>query len=301
MQRLTYIDEWCKSVLNRVEGMPFNWSINPYAGCAHACHYCYARAFYTRAGRGGPADFDRLIYVKRNAPLVLRAELARRTWKRELVVVGAATDPYQPGEARFGITRGILEALLEYRTPVSLITKGPLVLRDLDLLLALKRVARVDVNVTVPTMDLEVWRRMEPGTPPPAARMRAVKRLNEAGIATGVFLAPILPGITDNEHSLRAVVEAAADAGAPFVMPVTLRLAPGVREWFMPSISKHYQGLTREYARLYQRTEAPLAYKAGTGALAKRLIQEYGLETGPGQAEELPAAVQQPVQMRLSL
>lgn len=159
LARLSCVDEMCKTVLNRVQGMPFKWSINPYAGCSHACRYCYARAFYMRADRGGPADFDRVIYVKRNAPDVLRRELARRSWKRDLVVVGAATDPYQPAEARFGITRGILEALRDFRTPVSLITKGPMVLRDLDLLLELKRVAGVDINMTIPSMDTEVWRR----------------------------------------------------------------------------------------------------------------------------------------------
>jgi DNA repair photolyase len=212
------------------------------------CRYCYARAFYTRADRGNAADFDRLIYVKRNAPHVLRTELARRSWKRELVLIGAATDPYRPAEARFGIARGILEALRDLRTPVSVITKGPL-----------------------------------------------------AGIQAGVFLAPILPGISDSKQALGAVIDAAAEAGAPYVMPITLRLAPGVREWFLPYLSKYYPALTRDYCRSYQQTEAPLAYKRGALGLAARLIEAYGLETGPGIMEKAPALAPEPMQMRLSI
>ncbi|HWI50684.1 MAG TPA: hypothetical protein VNT01_00910 [Symbiobacteriaceae bacterium] len=116
MARIQYVEAQCKSVLNRVEGMPFHWSISPYSGCAHACQYCYAMAFYKKAGRGSAADFSRLIYVKTNAPEVLRTELARRSWKREQVLIGAATDPYQPGEARYRLTRRILEALRDART-----------------------------------------------------------------------------------------------------------------------------------------------------------------------------------------
>lgn len=301
MSRLTYALEPCKSVLNRVHGMPFKWSVNPYSGCAHACRYCYARAFYTRADRGGPADFDRLIYVKANAPELLRAELARRSWKRELVVVGASTDPYQPAEARFRVTRGVLEALRDARTPVSLITKSPLLLRDIDLLQQLHAAAGIEVNVTIPALDIDTWRALEPGAPPPAARLNAVRRLNAAGIPTGVFVAPILPGISDHEASLRSVIEAAADAGAPYVMPVTLRLSPGVREWFLPVISRCYPDLTRLYCRLFQETEAPRPYKQMTLALAASLLREYGLKSGPGKLEQAPASSPEPVQLRLSI
>lgn len=301
LPRLTYIEESCKTVLNRVKGMPFNWSINPYAGCSHACRYCYARAFYMLADRGGPADFDRVIYVKRNAPEVLRTELARRSWKREKVLIGASTDPYQPAEARYGLTRSILEALRDARTPASLITKGPLILRDLDLLVQIKHLAGIEVAVTIPTMEGAIWRQMEPGTPPPAARMRAVKQLNEAGIPTGVFMAPVLPGISDSEQALRNVVEAAAEAGAPYVVPVTLRLAPGVREWFLPYLSRHFPDLTRDYCRLYQQTEAPIDYKKGALGLAAHLIREAGLATAAGQTAKAPPPAPEPVQLRLSI
>lgn len=293
MAHLTYVEQPCKSVLNRAQGMPFKWTINPYTGCSHACRYCYARGFYLRADKGSAADFDRVIYIKSNAPELLRQELARRSWRRELVVVGAATDPYQAAEGRFRITRGVLEALRDYRTPVSIITKGTLVLRDLELLQQLGRAGGLEVCMTVPTLDYETWRVLEPGTPPPAARLEAVRRLNAAGVRAGVMLAPLLPGLNDSEQALRRLIEAAAAAGAPFAMPSVLRLAPGVREWFLPYISRSFPELTRQYSRLYQHTEAPPEYQRKVKLLAQRLLRELGLDDKPGSAEPKPAPVQQ--------
>lgn len=301
LPRLTYIDQPCKTVLNRVEGMPFKWSINPYSGCAHACRYCYARAFYTRAGRGSAADFDQVIYVKSNAPAVLRTELLRRAWRRELVVVGAATDPYQPAEARFRITRGVLEALRDARTPVSIITKGPLILRDLDLLTSLEQAAGLDINVTIPTLNADAWRTLEPHAPPPRARLEAVRRLSAAGLRAGVFMAPVLPGISDDEGSIRELIEAAADAGALYVVPITLRLGPGVREWFLPHLSRHFPRLTLQYCRLYQRVEAAEHYRHKTLGLAGRILAELGLTKTPGRMEQTPATASTPQQLRLSI
>lgn len=301
MSRITYIEAPCKSVLNRVESMPFKWSINPYTGCSHACRYCYARAFYTKAEKGTAADFDQVIYVKSNAPEVLRAELARRTWKRELVLVGASTDPYQPAEAKFGLTRAILTALLHSRTPVSIITKSPLILRDLDLLQHLHASTGVEVNVTIPTMDGKAWRMLEPNTPPPRARMNAVRKLNEAGIPAGVFLAPILPGISESEEALRAVMEGARDAGAPYVVPIPLRLGPGVREWFLPHISREYPELTLQYCRLYQKTEAPEPYRRKVLGLAGAILQELGLSHKQPKTAEPPAILPAAQQLRLSI
>lgn len=301
MSRITYVEAPCKSVLNRVEGMPFKWSINPYTGCAHACRYCYARSFYMRADRGTAEEFDRVVYVKSNAPEVLRGELSRRSWKRELVVVGAATDPYQPGEARFGLTRRILETMREFRTPVSLITKGPMVLRDLELLKEIDQVAGVEVNMTIPTLDEKAWRTLEPGTPPPSARLAAVRRLNEAGVRAGVFLAPILPGIGDDAESLHRLMAAAKEAGAPYVVPIVLRLQPGVREWFLPYISRHYPELTLQYCRLFQKVEARPDYKRRTLGLAGEILRELGLAKGPGEMRETPAAAPAVQQLRLSI
>lgn len=301
MSRITYVDAPCKPVLNRVQGMPFKWSINPYVGCSHACHYCYARAFYLRADRGGAGDFAQKIYVKGNAPAVLRGELARRAWRRELVVVGAATDPYQPGEARFCITRGILEALRDFRTPVSIITKGPLIRRDLDVLTQINAAAGAEVNVTIPTLDAGLWRTLEPGAPPPAARMRAVAHLNAAGIRTGVFLAPILPGLNDKAPALRAVMAAARAAGAPYVVPIVLRLQPGVREWFLDALERYYPHLVRPYARSYLQVEAPAEYKQKALGLARHLLDELGLSDKPGEMERTPAQAPLVQQLRLSL
>ena len=301
MSRITYIDAPCKSVLNRVEGMPFKWSINPYTGCAHACTYCYARAFYLKAERGTAADFDRQIYVKSNAPAVLRAELSRRTWKRDLVLIGASTDPYQPAEGRFRLTRGILQALCDARTPVSIITKGPLILRDLDLLKELDRVAGLEVNVTIPTLDSEVSSRLEPATPPPAARLEAVRRLNAAGITTGIFMAPILPGLTDTEASMRPLMEGAARAGAPYVVPIPLRLGPGVREWFLSHLSAQYPHLTREYSRLFQHTEPPDLYKRRVVGLARGILQELGVANQACDMRRPPADDPRVHQLRLSI
>lgn len=301
MARITYVDAPCQSALNRVQGMPFRWSVNPYTGCAHGCHYCYARAFYLRAERG-PADaFAARIYVKGNAPAVLRAELARRTWRRELVVIGSATDPYQPAEARFRLTRGILAALRDFRTPASLITRSPLILRDLDLLRELAEAAGADVNISIPTLDGRIWRALEPGAPPPAARLEAVRRLNAAGIRTGVFVAPILPGLTDQEAGLTALLAAARDAGAPYALPAVLRLAPGVREWFLPHLDRHFPRLSLPYRRGYrQGAEAPAGYRNRVLGLAERLLAELGLEQGPGCQERAPAPAA-PRQLRLSL
>ncbi|HWI50685.1 MAG TPA: radical SAM protein [Symbiobacteriaceae bacterium] len=172
-------------------------------------------------------------------------------------------------------------------------TKGPLILRDLDVL---KQIPDLDVHMSIATLDAAVARQLEPGTPPPAARMEAVRRLNAAGIRTGVFMAPILPGLTDSEATLRAVAEAAADAGAPYVVPVTLRLAPEVREWFLPFISRHFPQLTRQYCRFYQETEAPVEYKRATLGLAARLIHDLGLETKINSPKP-----QAPEQLRLSI
>jgi len=301
MSRITYVSQPCKSVLNRVQGMPFKWSINPYSGCSHACRYCYARAFYTRADRGTASQFDTQIYVKSNAPEVLRTELSRRSWKRELVVVGAATDPYQPAEGKYRITRRILEELADARTPVSIITKGPMVIRDIDLLTRLRDIAGVEVNMTIPSLDLGIWKALETGAPSPHARMEAVRRLVQAGIPTGIFMAPILPGISDAETTMTELMEAAADAGASYLIPIALRLMPGVREWFLPHLSRYFPHLCLTYCRLFQRTETPARYQQKTLGLARRLLRDLGLADRPPRISQPPVLAPQSEQLRLSL
>src|SRR5438876_2206122 len=173
-------EEPCRSALNRVQGMPFKWSLNPYMGCAHRCTFCYVRAFERRADRASGEGYGRTVRIKVNVAEVLRAELARASWQQELVSIGAATDPYQPAEGRYRLTRACLAALGESRTPFALITRSPMIVRDLDVLCAAGVRARVSVTFSVPTHDPEVWRKTEPGTPPPAQRLRAVARLVEA-------------------------------------------------------------------------------------------------------------------------
>ncbi|MEQ1834574.1 MAG: radical SAM protein, partial [Candidatus Eisenbacteria bacterium] len=189
--------EPCKSALNHVTGMPFAWSLNPYMGCAHRCTFCYVRAFERRAERPSDDRYGRSIRVKTNVVAVLRAELARASWAREVVAVGAATDPYQPVEGRFRLTRGCIEALAERHTPFSIITRGPMVVRDIDVLQDAARAARVSVSLSIPTLDPEIWRVTEPGTAPPRQRLRAVRALADAGVRVGGAMAPLLPGLSD--------------------------------------------------------------------------------------------------------
>src|SRR5712692_4431021 len=195
--RSTYREEPCRSALNRVRGMGFEWSLNPYMGCAHRCTFCYVRAFEERADRPGDERYGSVVRVKTNVVEVLRRELARSSWRRDPVAVGAATDPYQPAEGRYRLTRGCIEVFAEAKNPFSLITRGPMVVRDIDVLQEAARRAEVGVNFSIPTLDSEAWRKTEPGTAPPRQRLRALKALVDAGIDAGVGLAPILPGISE--------------------------------------------------------------------------------------------------------
>src|SRR5215217_1534638 len=214
MARPEYRELPCKSALNRVSGMPFRWSLNPYRGCLHGCHYCYARATHPYLGLNADEDFATRIVVKTNMPDLLRRELGRRSWTQERVAIGTATDAYQPCEGRYRLTRRCLEALRDYDTPVSIVTKSTLILRDLDLLADLSQGPGATVYFTITTLDEAVWRLIEPGAPPPLKRLEVLRRLSEAGVPTGVFLAPILPGITDATDAIEAVAAAAKARGA---------------------------------------------------------------------------------------
>ena len=246
-----YREEPCKAALNRVVGMGFRWSLNPYMGCEHRCTFCYVRAFERRADRPWDDRYGQSIRVKVNVAEVLRRELARPSWSRELVAVGAATDPYQPAEGRYRLTRRCLEVLGAARTPFSLITRGPMIVRDIDVLQAAARRAGVDVNVSIPTLDTAIWRRTEIGTAPPRQRLRAVRMLVDAGIKTGIGLAPILPGISDRPAQLAEVVRAARDAGATGVWCNLLYLRPGTREHFLECLAREWPALVPSYRRLY--------------------------------------------------
>ncbi len=244
-------EEPCSSALNRVKGMDFNWSLNPYTGCAHRCAFCYVRAFERRADRPSGDAYGASVRVKVNVAAVLRAELARASWTRETVVIGAATDPYQPIEGRYRLTRACIVELGQARTPLQIITRGPMIVRDLDVLTAAAQRGGARVHVSVPTLDETVWRATEEGTAPPHQRLRAVRLLVDAGIQVAVAMAPLLPGISDRPEQLEAVVLAAREAGATKVWASLLYLQPGTREHFMEVLARHWPEEQARYERLY--------------------------------------------------
>jgi DNA repair photolyase len=249
--RPEYRDEPCRTALNRVRGMGFRWSLNPYMGCVHQCTFCFVRAFEQLADRPSDARYGTSIRVKSNVVEQLRKELGRPSWKHEQVVVGTATDPYQPAEARFRLTRGSIEALADARTPIGLITRGPLVVRDVDVLAHASARAKVGVTFSIPTLDPEIWRRTEPGTAPPRQRLRAIRTLIDAGIDASVGMAPILPGLSDDPAGMADVIKAARDAGATAVWANVLYLRPGTREHFLENLARDWPELVPRYERLY--------------------------------------------------
>ena len=274
--RPQYAEEPCRTALTRVSGMPFKWSLNPYTGCVHQCTFCYVRGFELRAGRPSDGRYGTRIRVKPNLVEVLRRELARRSWRHEEVAVGTATDPYQPAEGHYRLTRGAIVALAESRTPLSLITRGPLIVRDVDVLTDAADRAEVSVNVSIPTLDDRIWRTTEPGTAHPRQRLRAVRRLADAGIRVGVGMAPILPGLSDKPDLLRAVVLAAREAGATFLWWNVLNLRPGTREHFLERLATDWPEQLDRYLRLY-RARAYLAKDATKplDGLMKELRSEW--------------------------
>jgi len=275
-----YVEQPCKTALNRVQGMPFKWSLNPYMGCEHRCAFCYVRFFEQRADRPSDHRYGRAIRVKTNVAEVLRQELARRSWRREGVSMGAATDPYQPAEGRYRLSRACLRAFADFANPVGIITRGPMIVRDLDVLTDLARRADLTVNFSVPTLDDEVWRRTEPGTAHPRQRLRALSRLAAAGIRAGVGMAPILPGLSDRPEQLETVVRAAREAGASHLWSNLLYLREGTREHFMETLARHWPELVPQYEADYagraylpagrvepvQREVAAMSARLGVGA-----------------------------------
>jgi DNA repair photolyase len=294
MAQVQYREEPCRSALNRVHGMPFRWSLNPYMGCAHRCTFCYVRAFERRADRPAGEDYGRSVRVKVNVVEVLCRELARPSWRREVVAVGAATDPYQPAEGRYRLTRGCLAALAAARTPFGLITRSPMIVRDIDVLQAAARRAEVDITLSIPTLDEDIRRRTEPGTAPARQRLRALRMLVEAGLDAGVGIAPILPGITDRFENLAAVMRAARDAGATNVWCNLLYLRPGTREHFLEHLARDWPALLPRYERLYRgRAYLRPADAEPIRALVARLREQYGIADRRRQRLEPPPEPEQ--------
>jgi DNA repair photolyase len=249
--RAEYRLEPCKSALNAVRGMPFKWSLNPYMGCVHRCTFCYVRHFEQRADRPSDGRYGQSIRVKTNVADVLQRELARASWEREAVSIGAATDPYQPAEGRFRLTRACLEVLAEAWTPFSIITRGPLIVRDVDVLRHAASRAEVGVYFSIPTLDERVWRTTEPGTAPPRSRLEAIRRLSEAGIEVGVGMAPILPGLSDRPDQLAEVVREARAAGARSIWAGVVHLRPGTREHFLEALASDWPEEVERYEQLF--------------------------------------------------
>jgi DNA repair photolyase len=300
MAGVEYREEPCKVALNRVKGMPFAWSLNPYMGCAHRCTFCYVRAFELRADRPSGDRYGRSIRVKINVAHVLREELARRSRERETVSIGAATDPYQPAEGRYRLTRACIEVLRDARNPFHVITRSPMIVRDIDVLAEAAVRAKVSVSFSIPTLDEEVWRKSEPGTPPPRQRFRALRTLVDAGIDAGVAVAPVLPGISDHPEQLRAVVEAAREAGARHLWAGVLHLRPGTREHFLAELARDWPEHLDDYERLYgRRAYLPASETTPVRALVSRLRAE----SGPARAErpEPLRPAPEPEQLTLSI
>jgi DNA repair photolyase len=264
-----------KSALNKVPAasrMPFRWTVNPYRGCTHACNFCFARPTHTYLGFDAGRDFEREIVVKVNAPELLRAELARPSWKGEHVALGTNTDPYQWVEGRYGLMEGIWQALLDARNPCSILTKSPLLLRDLELMREIReRTGGFTACLSIPTLDEKAWRETEPRTPNPRARLEAVSELNRAGIPTGVLVAPLMPGINDAPHQVEPLLAAAADAGATSVAGIALHLRGEVRDVFMGWMRAKRPDLVPRYEQLYRNgAYAPQAERERLAALARK-------------------------------
>ena len=291
-----YREEPCRSALNHVQGMGFKWSLNPYMGCVHRCTFCYVRAFEQRADRPADDRYGTSIRVKTNVADVLRKELARPSWEREGIVIGAATDPYQPAEGRYKLTRACLEVLRDAANPFSIITRGPMIVRDADVLVAAAQRADVSVTFSIPTLDVEIWRKTEPGTAPPQQRLRALQELVDAGIRVGVGMAPILPGLSDKPELMEEVVRAARAAGATGVWANILHLKPGTKEHYLRALERDWPELLPEYERLYARK--PYLDASGVRTEVRELARKHGIRDRrrvrlqpPPEPEQLSLAV----------
>jgi DNA repair photolyase len=255
-----YQDVHVKSALTRAQGMPFRFALNPYRGCTHACAYCYARKYQRHLEMQAGDDFSSVILVKQNAPDVLARELARASWTRESVAVGTATDPYQPIEGLRQITRRCLEELTRAKTPFSIVTKGSMVVRDLDILERATRGSGCQVYFSIPSVDDEACARLEPGAPGPAHRLRAARALVEAGVETGVLMMPLVPGVTTSRSHIERTIAAIAETGVRLVGTCVTRLDPGVKEYFFGFLEREFPELLDGYRRLYPGVRAPREY-----------------------------------------
>jgi DNA repair photolyase len=271
-----------RSLLNRCvsnRNLPFTWTINPYRGCEFGCRYCYARYTHEFMEMRDGLEFEQKIYVKQQAAALLRNDL-RRVKTGQSIALGTATDPYQPAERRYEVTRGILEEFARHRGfELGIVTKSNLIVRDLDLLPEVARNNRLSIHMTITTLDTDLARILEPRAPRPDLRIDAVRQLSDAGLTVGVSCSPVLPGITDSPASLEAVVRSAATAGARHIFAGPLFLKPCSSAVFLPFIQQHFPHLVEEYRKRYQdRAFLPASYGKRIGQLVAAFRKKYGIQ-----------------------
>jgi DNA repair photolyase len=294
-RKTTYHEQRAKTIVNAVKGMPFHWSVSPYRGCIHACTYCYARATHPFLGFDAGADFEHEIVVKVNAPELLHRELRSPRLRGQTIIMGTVSDPYQPAEHHYRLTRRLLGILDAAGNPVGITTKSTTVTQDLALLVRMAERDRISVNLTITTLDPALARLLEPRAPSPTQRLGAIRALAEAGVPAGIFCAPILPGLTDNVDDLERLAEAVAAHGGRWMMSGLLRIGDGFAGPFLDAARRDFPQLVRRYER-----QAAHGFRGSASPDDVARIQEqmdairarYGLLPGPPSFPK-PPVVQQ--------
>ena len=299
MSDVSYREVEVKGALNEVRGMPFEWSLNPFLGCAHACFYCFSRAYHARyREKNVGSDFDRNVEVRVNIPDILRRELHRR--REGSLAIGTATDPYQPIEGKYQLTRRCLEALVDYPMPTSIVTKGPLVVRDIDVLKKLDEKTDLTVYFSVPCVDEAIVKKTDPGTAPPRQRLRALRMLREAGLDAAVLCMPVLPGISDSEESLDAAARAASEAGATAFRHRPLKIDVEIQEYYYDFLATEFPVAVPIYAALYQGGVHPKKdYERELEERVRRVRSRYEFHERPARPARPPEL--QSVQLQLAI
>jgi DNA repair photolyase len=297
MSEVSYREVVVKSALNAVKGMPFDWSLNTFSGCAHKCVYCFARAYHARYHeKNVGADFDSNVEVRVNVADILRNELSRH--RDGSLAIGTATDPYQPIEGKYQLTRRCLEALVDHPLPTSIVTKGPLVVRDIDVLKKLDDKTDLTVYFSVPCVDEDIVRKTDPGTAPPRQRLRALRMLREAGIDAAVLCMPVLPGISDSEASLDAAARAASEAGATAFRHRPLKIDVEIREYYNDFVAAEFPALAPRYAQLYRNGAHPAKdYERELDERVRRVRARYEFRERPAR----PPRPREPETVQLQL
>jgi DNA repair photolyase len=274
----TYQEVRCRSALNRCKGMPFmKWTLNPYRGCTHGCHYCFARKYQSHLELDAGDQFASVIFVKTNFVEVLRRELDKPAWAKESIGFGTATDPYQPIEGTYKLSRGTLEALRDAASPVGIVTKGPMIVRDKDVLQDLTKRTTCRVHISIPTVDEDAWEKLEPGVAHPMQRLRAVRDLVDAGIDCGVLMAPIVPGFSTQPAKIERTIKAIADSGATSLGAMVMHLEGGTRDHFMSLINREYPQMVAQYEKLYASKYVSKDYDKRVQEVVSLMRARYGI------------------------